>query len=413
MPRTKKFTERHVAEAIAKAELEGKPVEVHVFDVSRLYLRANPNGTTRYLHRYTIPKAYRGIRGPRKQNVTEAHVGRPGISLNRAKEVARQYNDYLIDGRDPLEIMHHQRAEEMTFGQLAEQWIEHNKAGWSPKRIQDARNLLLKHGERLANETLIKITPEKIYEALAPLWEANHHDQAQRARLMIEYVLDYAKAKRLRAGENPARWRGGDLKHLFPKRQRAAPKHHGSMPYGQVPTFLRELRTHRGSVAVALEFCILTATRTEETLGAQWSEIDWEQKIWNTPNVVTQTVKKRFRTPLSDRAMELLKRQQERSTAQNCAVGFVFTGNRRDQSLAERTMYFLLRTMVPKGVTVHGFRSSFRGWCSKNKDFGDTEAVEKCLGHAVGNETRQAYDRDDLLDRRRPIMEAWAIYCGG
>src|SRR5215470_7539592 len=217
MPRTRKFTERHVAEALAKAKRTGKTVEAHVFDLPRLYLRANPDGSTRFLHRYTIPKAYRGIRGPRKQNVTEIHVGRPGIKLNRAKEAARQYNEWLIDGRDPLEIMSHKRAEEMTFVQLAEQWIDHNKSGWSPKRVQDARNLLLKHGEPLADLTLIQITPERVHSALAPLWKADHHDQAQRARLMIERALDYAKVKRLRAGENPARWRG-NLVHLFSKR---------------------------------------------------------------------------------------------------------------------------------------------------------------------------------------------------
>jgi integrase len=325
----------------------------------------------------------------------------PYTSLTRAREIISHFRRFLNDGIDPQEAKRWQHAEGMTFAQLAEQWIDNNKFGWTPKRLQDARNLLLTHGAPLANESLIKITPEKVHSALASLWE-KHPDQAKRARSMIWHVLSYAKVKRLRPGENPAQWKG-NLEHLFPRRPNGAPKHHGSMPFGQVPNFLRELRTHRGSVAVGLEFTILTAVRTSEARQARWEEIDWNQRIWVIPG---KRMKAGIlhRVPLSDRAVELLKRQQERSVSE-----FIFTGNRRDQPLAERTMYFLLRNMVP-GVTVHGFRSSFRNWCAHTRQ--DRDLAELCLAHKIAG-TEGDYYTDDMLEQRRAIMEAWASYCGG
>jgi integrase len=421
MTRTPKFTDTHVRKA--------KPGKsIHVFDVPNLYLYVSPKGVKRYFYRYTVPRVHRGNR---KQPVTTTSVGRPGIDLNRAKVIAAKYAELLRDGIDPQEAKRWHHAESMTFGQLAEQYIEHHKPGWSPKRLQDARNLLLVHGKPLVDLVLKDITSEKVHSALAALWE-KHTDQAQRARLMIEHMLDYAKVKRLRSGENPARWRG-NLQHLFPKRQHIAGLHHASMPYGQVPIFLQELRTHRGSVAVALEFCILTACRSSEVLQARWSEFDLPnvahvQHLTPTWTIPASRMKARnpHRVPLSDRAVELLKRQQERSgksvpwhvfdnskprASAGFDSGFVFTGNRRDQPLAERTMYFLLRSMVP-GVTVHGFRGSFRNWASHAFP-GDRNRglAELCLGHTVKSQVEGAYWTDDMLEERRPIMQAWADFC--
>ena len=395
MPRRPRFTERHIANA--------KAGRTHVFDTPGLYLYVSPKGLKRWIFRYSRPRG---------AGVTEISLGKlPYTSLSRAKEIVSHFRRFLNDGIDPQEAKRWQHAESMTFAQLAEQYIEHNKSGWSPKRLQDARNLLLKHGEPLANETLIRIMPEKIHSALAALWDA-HPDQAKRARAMIWHVLSYAKVKRLRPGENPAQWKG-NLEHLFPKRAhvRGLNKHHGSMPFQQVPEFLRELRTHRGSVAVALEFCILTACRSSEVLQARWSEFDLTGNKLASWVIPAERMKARnpHRVPLSDRAVELLKRQQERSTGANAPLGFVFTGNRRDQPLSERSMYFLLRTMVP-GVTVHGFRASFRNWCAHTFPR-DRDLSELCLGHTVKGQTESAYWTDDMLEQRRPIMEAWAKYC--
>jgi integrase len=414
MPRLPRFTERHIAIA--------PPGRTHVFDTPGLYLYVSPKGLRRWIFRYSRPN---------NAGVTEMSLGKlPYTSLIRAREIVSHFRRFLNDGIDPQEMKQRAHAEGMTFGQFAEQWIDANKAGWSPKRLRDAQNLLLVHGASLANETLIRITPEKVHSALAALWNGGHTDQAQRARLMIERVLDYAKVKRLRAGDNPAAWRH-NLEH-FPRASLPATviRHHASMPYQQVPAFLQELRTHRGSVAVALEFCILTACRSSEVLNAQWSEFDLAntqhvahaQNLTPTWTIPAARMKARnpHRVPLSDRAVELLKRQQERSgknvpwcafgnskPGARAAFGFVFTGNRRDQPLAERTMYFLLRTMVP-GVTVHGFRSSFRNWCAHTRQ--DRDLAELCLAHKIAG-TEGAYFTDDMLEQRRIIMQAWADFC--
>jgi integrase len=332
--------------------------------------------------------------------VTEISLGKlPYTSLARAQEIVSHFRRFLNDGIDPQEARRWHHAETMTFAQLAEQWIGHQKFK-NPKRLQEARNLLLVHGKPLANETLIKITPEKIHSALAALWAA-HPDQAQRARAMIWHVLSYAKVKRLRPGENPAQWKG-NLEHLFPRRPKAQPNHHGAMPYHQVPAFLRELRTHRGSVAVALEFTILTAVRSSEALQAQWSEIDWDQKLWTIP-ASRMKARNPHRVPLSDRAVELLNWQKKYSS------DYVFPGRSRNEPLSERVMYFLLRTLVP-GVTVHGFRGSFRNWAAHTFPR-DRDLAELSLGHTVKGQSEGAYWTDDMLEQRREIMEAWAEFC--
>jgi integrase len=443
VPRTPKFTERHITTAA--------PGRTHVFDTPGLYLYVSPKGLRRWIFRYSRPN---------NAGVTEISLGKlPYTSLTRAREIVSHFRRFLNDGIDPQEMKQRAHAEGMTFGQLAEQWIAantaHARALPPSKRLQEARNLLLVHGKPLAPLVLKDITPEKIHSALAQLWEA-HPNQAQRARLMIERVLDYAKVKRLRAGDNPARWRG-NLKILFAKRQHVAGLHHASMPYQQVPAFLQELRTHRGSVASALEFTVLTACRSSEVLQAKWSEFDLVNTCHGTlltssefdlPNcarghnltptwiIPAARMKARnpHRVPLSDRAVELLKRQQERSgknrhmaafdnsksghvaafdNSKLCPraqfdSGFVFTGNRRDQPLSERAMYFLLRTMVPN-VTVHGFRSSFRNWCAHTRQ--DRDLAELCLAHKIAG-TEGAYWTDDMLEQRREIMDAWASYCG-
>ena len=214
--RTPKFSEKQLRNA--------KLGRTHISDTAGLYVVTTPK-LQRWVFRYSRP---------RNAGVTEMSLGKlPYTSLTRAREIVSHFRRFLNDGIDPQEAKRWQHTEGMTFGQLAEQYIEHNKSGWSPKRLRDTRNLLLKHGEPLVPLVLKDITPEKIHSALAQLWEV-HPNQAQRARGMIERVLDYAKVKRLRAGENPARWRG-NLQHLFPKSAHGHHLHHASMPYQRIP----------------------------------------------------------------------------------------------------------------------------------------------------------------------------------
>jgi integrase len=220
-------------------------------------------------------------------------------------------------------------------------------------------------------------------------------------------VFAYAKNKKLRTGDNPASWREYH-KHRFhdPKDK----KHLKSMPYDEVPELMRRLRIRqqRGTAAVALEFLILTATRTSETLKAQWSEFDLENRVWSIPperlkRKEREAGREYHRIPLCDRAMELLAIQKEYSTSEH----FVFTGYNR-VALDDKAMRVLLRSMGVR-VTVHGFRASFKTWATEKGH--DWHLTEICLDHKVGTEVAQAYLRGDALEKRRPLMEEWASFC--
>jgi integrase len=178
------------------------------------------------------------------------------------------------------------------------------------------------------------------------------------------------------------------------------------MHYDDVPEFIRQLRTHqnRSQAAVALEFTILCATRSGETLRMKWDEINWEQKLWTIP---AQRIKagKEHRVPLSARAIVLLERQREHMNGDV----HVFTGYGQGP-LSRKSMIEFLRNMGIK-VSVHGFRSTFRNWCGDKTQF-DRETAETCLAHQVGNQVERAYRTSDALEKRRAVMEAWAAYCG-
>ena len=217
-------------------------------------------------------------------------------------------------------------------------------------------------------------------------------------------MFDYAKAHGVRTGDNPAAWRGLH-QYRFPILRAIDKQHFSAMHYDDVPEFIRQLRTHqnRSTAAVALEFVILTTTRSSETLRMRWDEVNWKQKLWIIPGERMKAGKE-HRVPLSDRAMVLLERQREHANGD----AHVFTGYGRH--LSRKSMIEFLRKNGIK-VSVHGFRSTFRNWCGDKTQF-DRETVETCLAHQVGNEVERAYRTSDALEKRRAVMEAWAAYCG-
>jgi integrase len=216
---------------------------------------------------------------------------------------------------------------------------------------------------------------------------------------MFERMLDLAKARGLRAGDNPASWRG-NMEYRFPRQPNIDPNHYAAMDYLELPDFLSKLRTRqvRSSAARALEFLILTASRTGEVLNMTWEEIDWENKFWLLAAARTKQGRA-HRVPLSVKTMELLAvRQQCRNSSP-----YVFLGN------GHKSMVWVLRDMK-QTVTVRGFRSTFRDWCGNETEFA-REYVEECSGHLVGNATERAYRRSDALEKRRVIKQAWCEYC--
>jgi integrase len=176
------------------------------------------------------------------------------------------------------------------------------------------------------------------------------------------------------------------------------------MPYEDVAAFVSRLREREATAALALEFCILTAARSGEVLGARWSEIDLEKKVWTLPRNRMKAGRE-HRVPLPERAVAILKQLAEIKTGD-----FVFPGQHKNRPLSEGVMNITLRRMKADGITVHGFRSSFRDWAGNETHF-PREIVETALAHAIGNEVEQAYRRSDALEKRRKLMEAWASYC--
>ena len=237
---------------------------------------------------------------------------------------------------------------------------------------------------------------------LTPIWQAKA-ETASRLRGRIEKVLDAAKAKGYREGENPARWRG-HLDHLLPKRSKLTRGHHAAMPYDHVAAFVARLRERDSLAARALELTILTAARSGEVFGMRWSEVDFDKKVWILP-ADRMKAGREHRVPLPERAVAILKQLVEIRTGD-----FVFPGQRKERPLSKKAMELVLKRIKIENATVHGFRSSFRDWCGNETHF-PREVVETALAHAIGSEVERAYRRSDALEKRRELMQAWANYC--
>ena len=234
------------------------------------------------------------------------------------------------------------------------------------------------------------------------MWN-NQPALAQRLRQRIERVLDWAKAKRLYRGDNPAAWQG-NLQDWMPKpvAARIRIKPMAALPYAQVPAFMAGLRGIEGVSARALEFTILTAARSGETFGATWAELDFDDAVWTIPGQ-RMKVGVMHTVPLSDRALQIVREQFDTRSSQ-----FVFPGYRDGTQLSNTAMLEVQRKLVP-GLTVHGFRSSFRTWAEDRTPY--HREAEMALAHTVGSETERAYRRGTAFDKRRDLMNAWAAYC--
>jgi integrase len=246
------------------------------------------------------------------------------------------------------------------------------------------------------------IATDDVLAVLKPIWTTKS-ETASRVRGRIEKVLDAAKAKGFREGENPARWRG-HLDHLLPRPSKLARGHHAAMPYEDVPAFIAQLREREASSALALELCTLTAARSGEILGMRWSEVDLNRKIWTVP-ANRMKAGREHRVPLSPRAIVILRQLEKLKTGE-----FVFPGQARNKPLSNMAMEMVLRRMKIDDATVHGFRSSFRDWAGNVSSF-PRELIETALAHVIGDKAEQAYRRSDALEKRRKLMEAWASYC--
>ena len=202
-------------------------------------------------------------------------------------------------------------------------------------------------------------------------------------------------------GDNPARWRG-HLKTLLPKAG-LVPHHHPAMGVDEVPGFVARLRQKQAIAARALEFLILTAAHSVEVTGMLWSEVDLRNRVWTIPGLRMKSGRER-RVPLSDRAVAILGGLKHLPDNPH-----VFPGVKQGNGLGPRALLAALERMQD-GVTVHGFRSSFRTWAAERTNY-PREICEVALAHTVGDETERAYQRGDLLDKRRRLMDQWSAFC--
>jgi integrase len=272
----------------------------------------------------------------------------------------------------------------------------------SRKRIAVVRTL----EQAIAEVTALPETDqEQIGRRLLSHVEKLRRETANRVRGRIENILDWATVRGHREGDNPARWRG-HLQKMLPARSKLAPvKHHAALPYAELSEFITDLRKCQGTAPRALEFTILTASRTGEVIGARWPEIDFSTKTWLVPGSHMKAGRE-HKVPLSPRAIELLTELPREGKRD----GYVFVGARANEQLSNMAMLETLRRMGRDDLTVHGFRATFKTWASECTNF-PREVVEAALAHILGDKVEAAYQRGDLFEKRRRLMDAWAQYC--
>ncbi len=323
------------------------------------------------------------------------------VTLARARELAGQARAKLAEGINPKDAR--KPYEGATFGECADRQIETMRPSWRNDRHAAQWKMTLRdYAAPLRRLPVDRITTDDVLSVLKPLWN-DKPETASRLRGRIERVLDAAKAQGLRAGENPARWRG-HLDQLLPKRQRLTRGHHAAVGYIEMPAFMANLQVRETTAALALEFAILTAARSSEVLGARWDEFDLNRAVWTVPSQRMKSGRE-HRVPLSQRALKIVKVMHEARDGD-----FVFPGQKPDKPLSATALLVLLRRMKIESATVHGFRSTFRDWAAESTNF-PNEVCEAALAHVIENKAEAAYRRGDLFDKRRKLMDAWAVYC--
>ncbi len=334
--------------------------------------------------------------------------GFPEVSLANARKARDLAEGVLRDGRDPIEARDAARRAEAgkpTFGQAADALIEAKGPEWRNEKHKAQWKMTLEvYAKPLRSKPVDTIDTAAVLEVLKPIWRTKP-ETGSRLRGRIENVLDAARAEGHihQDRSNPARWRG-HLDKLLPKPAKLARGHHAAMDYAKVPAFIADLREREGTAALALEFCILTAARSGEVLGAQWPEVDLAGKVWTVP-ATRMKAGREHRVPLCERALAILETLSEARTSD-----FLFAGQRADKPLSVMAMEMVLRRMGVADATVHGFRSAFRDWAGNETHFA-RELAEAALSHVIGDKAEQAYRRGDAIEKRRALMKAWANYC--
>lgn len=380
-------------------------------DGAGLHLLVKESGARSWVFRFML-------RGKSRDIGLGPAAGADAISLSSARDFASALRLKVKAGIDPIEERQRETADAIaaaqaaqiagiTFKSAAETYIAANEGSWrNAKHRQQWRNTLATYVYPVIGELPVaQVATAHVLQILEPIWK-DKPETASRVRGRLESILDNAKAREYRQGENPARWRG-HLAQILPARKRLSRGHHKALPYEEVPQFMAGLRKRDATAALALEFAILTAARTGEVIGATWKEVDLDRAVWTIP-AGRMKAGREHRVPLSVRVMEILE------TVKPLGGSWLFSGEPRRAGEARSQLSGMAMTMLLRRMkvdaTVHGFRSSFRDWAAERTGYSH-EVCEMALAHAIVNKAEAAYRRGDLFEKRRRLMVDWATHC--
>ncbi|MCW2317640.1 integrase [Rhodoblastus acidophilus] len=324
------------------------------------------------------------------------------VTLAKARELAVAARGDLAAKIDPLDKRRQEREKPATktFGEVAAEYVTAHQHEWrNEKHVHQWTSALQMHAAPLWKVPIDAIDTDDVVATLAPLW-SRVPETARRVRGRIEAILDAAKVRKLRTGDNPARWRG-HLDKLLAAPTKLVRGHHAAIPYDRMPAFWLQLAPLTNMSYCALRFLILTAARSGEVRGATWDEIDFENAVWTVP-AERMKAGRPHRVPLSRAAVALLEKMRELKTSD-----LIFPGHRGNK-MSDMTMSAAMKRICDD-ATPHGFRSTFRDWAGDETHF-PREVAEAALAHVVGNKVEAAYRRSDALEKRRALMEQWAVY---
>jgi integrase len=364
-------------------------------DGDGLYLQITPTGVKSWVLRF-------------ERNGHERMLGLGTLrdfSLKEARERTRRARQLLADGVDPIEAKRAQRVvPTLTFRQAVEAYAKLHEQKWTARRPQFLSSLRQHAFPILGDLPLPAIDTPAVLRVIQPIWTSKT-ETASRVRQRIEAVLDWATVSGHRPkGENPARWKG-HLAMILPSPGAIAKvQHHPALPWSEIGAFMGELRSREGVTARALEFAILTAARTNEVIGARWSEVDLDAATWTIP-AARMKMTREHRVPLAEPALDLLRGLY--TEANNDSI---FIGQQAGRGLGDRALAEVLERMGRTDITVHGFLSTFRDWAAEVSHY-PNHVVEMALAHAISNAVERAYRRGDLFEKRRQLMQEWAAFC--
>jgi len=381
-------------------------------DGAGLYLQVVASGARTWIYRFMIAGRARSMGLGSLRDVT----------LGQAREARDDARRLAKSGLDPIR---HRKARAMsasrnTRGRLEQavptpsmptvtapsllicwkDYVAAQEGAWRGAKTKDSwMRSIENHAAVIKHRPVDEIDVEAVIAVLEPLWMTKA-ESAGKLRDRLERVLDYARVKQYRSGDNPAVWKS-NLSHLLPPRPKLQRGHMRALPYSKIPQLMRELADKEGMAVRALEFTILTIAREAMTLEATWAEI--HDDLWTLE--ASRMKKRAFRQPLSSGALGVLNRVGGRTVCPNDLLFPTPLGGLLSNAAMDKVLKDLGADATP-----HGMRSSFRDWAGDETDFA-RETIEECLAHQVGDETERAYRRSDSLRKRRAVLERWAGFC--